>query len=438
MKAGNTKRRRGPKHPGVVLVRPNEKARTWWRARCENPDTRGNDWITLDASLTTEEARRDWAVRKSRAIAKRRLELEGGAPRATGAGLADAVERFYKDHPDLRPATVWAYRDATKKLLAWAAGQGIESADELEGPHLLSFRASLMREKRTVRGPGGRKPTDEKRSAWTVNRELRGVATVLTYLRKHRLLSRLSSDAIKDGLEKLRTPVEPAEYLRPDEIRRLLEACMQHDEARFAETRAEHAGQGKPGETLRHVKIAPLTVALLLTGARLGEMLTLTWERVYLDEPGEIRLTAATKTGRGRIIDLAVCPALREMLEAMKPKPAAGLVFGVTRNEAQAAHRRLVATYGAPAGSNWHALRATCGTYLTCAPGIFGAASAYHSAKQLGHSVAIAEKHYVGRIRNILATARTLDDAMQIRSQLEKIIDAISDRPAKPIASKSA
>jgi hypothetical protein len=46
--------------------------------------------------------------------------------------------------------------------------------------------------------------------------------------------------------------------------------------------------------------------------------------------------------------------------------------------------------------------------------GHFGAASAYRSAKQLGHSVAVAEKHYLGLVREIPATARTLETAMQI------------------------
>jgi hypothetical protein len=59
--------------------------------------------------------------------------------------------------------------------------------------------------------------------------------------------------------------------------------------------------------------------------------------------------------------------------------------------------------------------RHTTGTYLTNAPGIFGAASAYRSAKQLGHSVAVAEKHYLGLVRGISPAARTLEDAMGLR-----------------------
>jgi hypothetical protein len=35
-------------------------------------------------------------------LAKRRMELEGGAPRATGSTLAAVIERYYDAHPHLR------------------------------------------------------------------------------------------------------------------------------------------------------------------------------------------------------------------------------------------------------------------------------------------------------------------------------------------------
>ena len=107
-----------------------------------------------------------------------------------------------------------------------------------------------------------------------------------------------------------------------------------------------------------------------------------------------------------------------------------GSVFGITRGEAKAAEKRLIREYGAPAGSGWQALRRSCGTYLTNAPGIFGAASAYRSAKQLGHSVQVAEKHYVDVARGIARDARTLEAAMQIATQVQSVIDSIGERPA--------
>jgi len=89
-----------------------------------------------------------------------------------------------------------------------------------------------------------------------------------------------------------------------------------------------------------------------------------------------------------------------------------GRVFPFTRATAEAAAKRLRNEYGAPEKFSWQILRSTCATYLTNAPGIFGAASAYRSAKQLGHSVQVAEKHYTDVLRGIPRDARTLEEAM--------------------------
>jgi hypothetical protein len=69
-------------------------------------------------------------------------------------------------------------------------------------------------------------------------------------------------------------------------------------------------------------------------------------------------------------------------------------------------------------------LRSTCATYLTNAPGIFGAATVFMSARQLGHSVMVAEKHYLGVHRGIPKEAHSLEAAMQI----EPIVCALAGR----------
>jgi hypothetical protein len=124
------------------------------------------------------------------------------------------------------------------------------------------------------------------------------------------------------------------------------------------------------------------------------------------------------------------------MLAAMHLKSGGkGSVFGLTREEAKASLRRLVAEYGAPHGSTWQAFRRTCGCYLTNAPGIFGAASAYRSAKQLGHSVAVAERHYVDVVRGIPRDARTVEAAMQIGAEVARVVESVSAQPARPATS---
>lgn len=159
---------------------------------------------------------------------------------------------------------------------------------------------------------------------------------------------------------------------------------------------------------------------------------SLEWSDIDLDAldhdgnpVGEITPQGGSHTKRTGVIGLEISPGLRELLEAMRPKDGKGRVFPQTRDEANAALRRLVREHNAPARATWQAMRRSTGTYLTNAPGIFGAASAYRSAKQLGHSVTVAEKHYVGLVRGIPASAKTLETAMQLEKQIQLAIEAV-------------
>ena len=253
-----------------------------------------------------------------------------------------------------------------------------------------------------------------------------------------RVLLRPRTYDLKDGLERLPVGTERIDYRKPHELQKLLEAALRHDAATFAATREEHAGLRPPGSTERYEPIAPFVAFALLTGMRLGEAVGLEWRQVDLEAldreghpVGEIHLTAATKTKRARTVGLEVSPALRRMLAALQLRGGGkGSVFGLTRDATKAAEARLRRAYGASAGCGWQALRRSCGTYLTNAPGIFGAASAYRSAKQLGHSVQVAEKHYLDVARGIPRDARTLEAAMQIEKQMEAVIEAVGAKPA--------
>jgi hypothetical protein len=66
----------------VVLIKPDPMGdHPTWRARYFDPDTGRSVKERLDpVTLSTAEARRDWAVRKSKALTRRRFELEARCP----------------------------------------------------------------------------------------------------------------------------------------------------------------------------------------------------------------------------------------------------------------------------------------------------------------------------------------------------------------------
>lgn len=441
--AKKVKRRTRSPHPGVVLKPPHAASRhDYWRARFVDPDTGRTMLVRLDPlGVTNEPARRDWAIKKSKALARRKMLLESGAPRLSGTALNLAFKTYFEAHKHLRPSTLAAYQGPIDKLKAWADKHGITSADEITRVRLTEFRDSLVRERRQVPVPAGKRgqwaTSTKTRSPTTVNSELRAVGTVLRYLIDRDVFGRLAFDDVRRAFKRLQVPQERIEFLKPTEIRKLLEAAIAHDAATFDFTRDEHDGLRPRGSTPKHDPIAAFVATVLLTGMRFNEAASLDWRAVDLKaldntgaEVGEIYIGASSsKTKQGRAIDLSVSPALKALLERRRELSGGkGAVFGMSRNTIDAAAKRLrgdvkvkarskdaeaVEGYGGPKHFSWQTLRRTCGTYLTNAPGIFAAASAYRSAQQLGHSVEVAQKHYLNVTKGIPVTAKTLEDAMQ-------------------------
>ena len=62
------------------------------------------------------------------------------------------------------------------------------------------------------------------------------------------------------------------------------------------------------------------------------------------------------------------------------------------------------------------------GNFLACVPGVHGGASAYMAACKLGHSVDVAESHYLGVIPDLSPRARTLAVALNVESAPKEII----------------
>jgi integrase len=464
--ARKKKRRVRSPHSGVKIKKRVLPSGTTYRAVYVDPDKGKEIYLKLDPqALPTAESRTAWAKAKAKSLAKRRMELESGAPRATGTALSKAIDQYF-DAVDagaieLRPRTRAIYKHAADKFEAWCARHSVESADEITRPRLVEFRETITAEKK--RAPkkksarGTREETSRRRSPAAVNQELRALRTVLRYLLDQKqLLPKVSSADLRVGLQLRKVTSKLPGYLDQDACQRLLEAAMRHDSATHLVTREEHQGLRAIGSTERYPAIAPFTAFCLLTGCRVGEALALRWRDVALDKAnskkekiGEIKLQGtATKTKEPRVVSFDVCPSLRTMLAAMKLRAGgAAYVFGgdepLSRDQVEAARKRLIGNvrhgsrgrkrkkgpareiqvsgFGAPEFS-WQLLRSTCATVGSSAPSIWGTAAAFASAKRLGQSVAIADKRYAALLFEVREDAKTLEAAMEIETQMAEIV----------------
>jgi len=430
-------------HPGVlILKRTLPSGRTAWQGRYRDPETTQTKKPMLTGM--TQERRKRWAIEVSRNIAGRRLEIEAGSVPRKPVPLAKAV-KAYLEHCEgerLRPNTMTIYTKAAEQFVAWAGKQGIKTTAEFNGPVLARYRGHLTTTKKKAAKSGAkrgeRKTSAAKLAPSSVNMKLRATKGMLSHWRINGLAPQLTQDVVGGALKAMRVPKEEPAYLEAADLLKLLAAATRHDAETFTETRTEHAGRGTPGRTGKYQPIGGFVAFLLLTGCRRGEALALRWSDVKLDaedhdgrKVGVIKLRAAiTKTNEARTVGLDVTPGLRALLAAMRLRHRGpGYVFGgaepYTVDLVEAARGRLTGEYGAPA-FDWQMLRSTCATYATNAEGLWGDATVFRSAKRLGHSVAVAEKHYLSEHRGVPKKARTLEAAMKVESELSEIVDTVA------------
>lgn len=431
--ARQRKRRIRTAHPGVKLKRMRRETGETWVARFIDADTGREKQESLTAlGITDESARRAWAIEKSNSLRSRAAALASGAALRTETPISQAL-KLYLDHraSEVALSTFKSYSDAGGDFAAWASTLGLVLTETISPAHLLDFRTAFLNRPKHVQasgkgiGRGARKEVKDKRAPVTLNKALRSLKTILNFWRARGITPHLNSDTISDSLKPVKGIKSLPVFLRARQCRELLEAALRHDAECFNLTRQENAGEGTRGTTPCYTPIAPYIVVALLGGFRFHELASLRWHDIDL-EANEITLDAcATKTKQARRINLTETPALAALLASLKLRVGgAPYVWGkepYRRDLAESARKRLVNEYGAPEFT-WHDLRRTCGTFLTCAPAIYGAASAFMSAKRLGHSVVVSEKHYAGSVSNIPATATTLEAALGITDCVEAVI----------------
>lgn len=424
------------KHPGVWLVeRVTGAGNTMHVARWRDPRSGKRVEISLDKlGYTNDRAREIWAKQRSAELARERQELAVGAGAPAAWSIADAVANYTLDcESRLAASTMGNVRETLGLLEPWLRAEGVATTAQIT-PLVVSRWAAhvgTMRRQRMSRGKkrGAREPDDRPLSPATVSRHLRITSALLNWLRLQRVV-KLSADDVRDLLKTRRgkraAQAEPR-WLTGAEIRRLLDAAVRYDEARRRDVE----------------QLAPAILLGLLTGCRFGELLALQWRDVDLkarDEHGRVageivvrraleprsNVEKPTKTSKARTLDLSISPALSALLAALKLRAGRRptVLPDATRDRVRQAKARLEPHD--PPDWNWLVIRHTTATYLTNAPGVFGAASLWRSCLWLGHEPDVAKAHYLGLVRGIPRSATTLEAAMGITEQAAEITRRVS------------
>jgi integrase len=432
--ASSPKKAKSIKYPGVTLFQVEyPSGKMAWRGRWRDPETGERKYATMDTlGKTSKEKRREWAKDLSEKIQRRKVELATGMESQFESKPIDAAVKEFlatKRNEGRAEKTVAFYQLGIQYFEEWSKAGGVKKTAQLTPAKLERFRDFVqgLEKKRAKKGGnrGSQTGAGTKLSPVSRNRYLAAVRVVLHKWRRLSYLPKLNSDSIKDGLRAIPEEQPLPTFLKSRDLRKLLEAAQRHDAEKFKITRKEHDGEKDIGTTPRYAPIAPFVLTLLLTGGRASEIRELAWAEVDLGAK-DISLEAGrVKTRKERRVPLDITPSVTDFLAAQRLRSAGTkYVFGgdvaMTENSLKSARRRLMEKYGAPK-FDWKKLRRTCGTFLTCAPGLYVASSAYLSAKRLGHSVVIAERNYVGVLTDLDPNAKTLEAVMGVEDLCEEI-----------------
>ena len=364
-----------------------------WVARWRDPIGGKVRQLSLEPlGIRTAQERQRWAVKKAEALRNLRADIAAGGATSARVALRSSIDEHLATFGNANTRS--SKKPPLESFVAWMTERGVRDAQDVTGPLLAGWKDYVMRP-RSPHKTGTRNLWLLVTTAWA------------NWARRLGQCPHLTADTITDNLKRVKSGRQAISILRPAQLRELLASCLAHDE--------------------KHPKtpIAPLVLATFSTGGRFTEVANLGWHEVDLAED-VIRLDHdRTKTKTAREITLAECPTLRSLLQARKLRAggAARVFPWITRDVAELARERTMRDHDAPTWT-WHMLRRTCGTVLTCSPGIYGGASAFMSARRLGHSIVVAERSYVGALSGLPADAKTLETATGIQEIAESIIAA--------------
>jgi integrase len=399
----------GPR--GVTIIKPSA-GRPFYALRYTDPAT-GKCKQPRLPGVTTIEAAEAARATLSNTLQHRKLQvtLAGGREHA---GLTCTIREELETYLDAvgskvsrrgrrtSPVTLRRYRDGLTEFADWCEAHDATQLGQLSRTLLGEWRKS----RQDTRAHG------HERKASTVNQEVKPIRQMLVAAARFGRISHLSSDAIAGALARLVEPApEPRCYSRP-ELAAILRAALRYDTQRDLRC-------GTP-------PIAPIMAVAMLTGMRRGELAKLQCREVLFDAPSDfdpsirtgldvIRLPK-TKTKTFETRDVATTPyspLLGELLRALIAKrPGHERVLRVGYVAVGDYAWRLRA-FGAPEDFRLKDLRSTCATCQSPLPG-----NAKAKAARLGHTLAIAERHYLALPSGMPESAADLNVVYGPRVQL--------------------
>ncbi|MEN9343255.1 MAG: hypothetical protein RLZZ453_42 [Chlamydiota bacterium] len=264
----------------TIQKRKNKNGTTSYRVMIRPDDGLPIQYKTFP---TNQEAK-DWAIQEE---AKRRQGLYFPEKSKQKHTLAELIDRYIQDIlPSIKSA-----EDALRHLNWWKLKLGKFALNHVSSDLISKHRRELLDEILTK---------GKKRTEATVNRYLASLSAVLSHGVKE--CEWISSNPMS-RVKKLKEAEGRSRTLSSDECSRLLDACA------------------KSSNSL----LLPFVILALTTGARSGELLSLKWNAVDL-ENGVIHLKS-TKNGRPRV--LAIVGDVLDVLKNLyaKRNPEKPLVF---------------------------------------------------------------------------------------------------------------
>lgn len=411
------KRSKRSPHPGVVLVAPKPPRHPLWAIRYINPDTGKRAYETVKGARDTTEGKKaavKVARNKSTDIEARALELQLGAVRRSGRTVHDEIRAYQAETARsvdatgrrTSPTTLRRYRDALATFSAWLAAREVDTLDDITQAHLADFRDARMLIDSKRPGGGERKNS-------TVNQELKPIRQMLRRATESGRLRTVAPHEMAGAMRRLKEADPNVRCMTPEEIRATLRAALAYDAA------ARH------GQT----RMAPVIALGLLTGCRRGELAGLQVGHVLLDtitagEPMDLIAVpnSLAKTGRERdVAATGYSPVMCELLRALTAdREPDELLLSAEYGAIGCAVEGLI-ELGAPADFAIKTLRSTCCSYMLPLPG-----DMKRKAARAGHTLAIAERHYLALPRGIALTAPSLEVAMECEAELRLVLAALT------------